>query len=657
MLQQLPADAQKSSGTAYAPPAFREGLAHHGAAHVGFQLLDGNPSDVAAHIGQWIRCQIQGLVDGSVHCLQAEGLAQKAAHSGARQTKALLGTSFAADGHDDGQGAQRSKQLEHVEARSVGKHEVENHECWNGMLDAGSHLPDRASALDAVSFLFEEFHQRFGQSGVVLHDQCIELRPHHGARILVLDVSHEPFMEPRTTAPPGGSPQPTSAVTDEIVRTTVAAAVTRAERLFAGLRILFCVAVVALFFLTADGNSTTYVGRALLEAGVVVVATLFSAWVFWRSRRGPFSARELVVSVAVDAGLCTVGLGSNTLFPYDGYPGLLQTLDIAVVPLVIVSSVFRVYHRAVWVSGGLCTTGMVTLLWVDASAGLPVPLEKGVLFLLYLAAATALAAFATQRALEIFERVGRAAVRAEGARSGILALLQDHHDVRSVLCDLQLNAERLVGNRPAVVGEREETELLARMNKLSSRLKSGIERLSTVTGRTRDRALAAAAGLDQPQPAEVAESFRRSAAAVCELFPSFTVEPFPEGEVPPVLFGQGNDGLTRFLTHLLINAAEGNEQGQAARAWLRISRVVPGRLILELEDDGPGFSEQLLRVVGRSHGTSSKVGSAGIGLWLARSSVVAVGGGFSAHNGQFGAKIRVELPTPAPEHLRRDRAT
>lgn len=460
-----------------------------------------------------------------------------------------------------------------------------------------------------------------------------------------------PAIRPREAAASGGGSDDGVALGADpvahLVSLTLAEAVTKTERLFAWLRGAFCVVMCVGFFLTARRDSATYSARALLELGVAVLGIATSVWLVRRLAHAPLSEGLLVASVSVDAVLCIAALAGNVFARYEGYDGLLEGVDVAIVPLIVLSAIFRVSRRAVLTSAGLCGLGVIALVALDVHHGLALDASKATLFGVYFGTAVALALFATQRTREIFERVGNAAVRAEGARSSVFGLLRDHHDLRSVLCDLQLQADRLVEAQGAPDEERVE-----KVQRLQGSLQRTIEQLSDATQKTRDRALSTLSGLGDPSPADVSQALalaRDSLPQHLSLKVHDAVSPCPR-----VTFGGGTEGLSRLLTHLLVNAAEGDGGRGAANVHATLNRSPGPFCEIVLEDDGPGFPPEVLRVAGRSHGTSAKPGSAGIGLWLSRSTLLAVGGGLELRNTNHGARVALRLPIRTNVVTRRD---
>jgi len=439
--------------------------------------------------------------------------------------------------------------------------------------------------------------------------------------------------------PPLGDPPPTpgesdSGTVDWIVALTIAQATTRTERRFAWLRIAFCALSLAVFLLHwARFPQEVVPEQVALELSIALLGACISLGVLRQTRDRLVSERLKVLSACLDGVLVLLALGSNQLSPPGFYPGLLGSLDVAIAPLMILTSVLRVSPPAVMASSIVMTSGVLGLLAVDAGRGLPVG-AKLPLYAVYHGTAVFLAHFFTARAREIFGRVGQVALRAEGARRSVRALLEDHHDLRSVLCNLQLGVDRL--HEALVRGEERP-----RLEALESSLAVGIAALTRSAEGTRDRALLALEGTDQPSVASVRDAIALALPEVRRLAPELQIDFAPSPSESPVLFGGGTDALARLFTHLLLNAREGNGQVGATNVWLSTHQR-RGAIDIQVKDDGPGFVPTLLDKIGRDRGYTTKAGSSGIGLWLTHSSLLAAGGSMTLSN-DGGACVRVVL--------------
>jgi len=116
------------------------------------------------------------------------------------------------------------------------------------------------------------------------------------------------------------------------------------------------------------------------------------------------------------------------------------------------------------------------------------------------------------------------------------------------------------------------------------------------------------------------------------------------------------EDLTRLLVNMVKNAAEAMPSG--GRIDIGLYEKAPGKLLLSIEDSGPGIPEQLLGKVFESGFSTRRSGAAsnggwpvahrGLGLAITRSIVETAGGRITATNrtgaNLTGARFEIELP-------------
>ncbi len=289
---------------------------------------------------------------------------------------------------------------------------------------------------------------------------------------------------------------------DFLQRQALAQTATRAESLFAWFRVLFCSLILVVFAIDAFNVTTPTSRQVLIEGGVALGGIGFSVWVLRRGRRDLLGSGTRDISVIVDAALGTFGLATNWDSPI--YRGSLAWLDTAVVPLITMTSVLRLSPSAVVWSAVANTSGLVLLVGMDSVLGFPVSVDKLLLLCLYQGAAILVAWFATDWFIGTLRQASLDSVRAERARTGLLALLTDHHDVGSLMSDARLNAERL-----HELLERAPDDLVPQ-RELSGHVIASMGRASELLHGTRSRALRVLDGAADPQPVDIAEAARFS---------------------------------------------------------------------------------------------------------------------------------------------------
>jgi two-component system, NtrC family, sensor kinase len=102
--------------------------------------------------------------------------------------------------------------------------------------------------------------------------------------------------------------------------------------------------------------------------------------------------------------------------------------------------------------------------------------------------------------------------------------------------------------------------------------------------------------------------------------------------------------LSQVLINLLINAAQAMEG--KGRIELR-TETVGSRVLLHVEDEGPGLPPEAQRQLFQPFFTTKERGGTGLGLAISLHLVKAMGGELRAQNREHGgARFTVELPAP-----------
>lgn len=117
------------------------------------------------------------------------------------------------------------------------------------------------------------------------------------------------------------------------------------------------------------------------------------------------------------------------------------------------------------------------------------------------------------------------------------------------------------------------------------------------------------------------------------------------------------EDLTRVLVNLVKNSAEAMERGGDIAIHVREERLPTRRVVMDVEDSGPGIAETLLGTIfeagyttraarpRRGLGGIRSLGHRGLGLAITRAVIEAAGGAIRAENRtQGGARIHIELP-------------
>jgi signal transduction histidine kinase len=438
---------------------------------------------------------------------------------------------------------------------------------------------------------------------------------------------------------------------ERVIEQVLDEAARRGERWFSLCRISFILLTVVPF--AAHGGLWSD-QQIPLGAWIMMPAKLlaigFSLWVIARTLRGPVPTWVLGLSVAVDATLAFVTLLGNVLptnIHRDGYPGNFRSPDGAAILIAIASSGFRLSSPVVWLSTGLNVLAAAILVRFDQAhferlvfgSSLTYSRFSIVLMAIYGAGATAIALLVAHQSRALAVAGAREALRARRAQHALSCLLQDQHDVRSLLSSVNLNAE-LVSRG---LEDRHPQKVSAEY------LREDLRTVSALVTALRERSLEGLAGSDGCLDADLAASVGASASMVARRFADVRIESDVPGELRAHVAG-GAILLERALLNLMVNACEGDGTRGAARIWIRARRE-PAWVALRVEDDGPGFSDAMLREP-LAHTGTSKPDGGGLGLFLVQS-VIHASSGHVTLGQRPGGGARVELRLPAGDEPKR----
>ncbi len=129
------------------------------------------------------------------------------------------------------------------------------------------------------------------------------------------------------------------------------------------------------------------------------------------------------------------------------------------------------------------------------------------------------------------------------------------------------------------------------------------------------------------------------------------------GRTPEVIANEGM--LVQVLTNVLVNAAEAMGDGaKPGEILLTTGTSRRGEAVIEVLDDGPGFTDEALDRLFDPFFTTKPVGSGtGLGLSISHGAIRAMGGRITADNRpEGGAIVRIVLP-PAPPRVSEESMT
>jgi signal transduction histidine kinase len=390
--------------------------------------------------------------------------------------------------------------------------------------------------------------------------------------------------------------------------------------------------------------SSARVGLTLLP---VTLAIAFSAWVVLAFRARPAPTALFTASVALDALLCFVSLATNALWANPSYPGILAMPDVGALLVITTISGLRLSVPAALVSGALNAASFAGLVFLDVRLhGLPALLATDPIgiFGLLQAAATGVAVLVAYTARGLVEDAALRALEVERAERGLGVLMQEHHDLRSMLSAAALDADLLARELGGASSE-ESGDL----GGVARELREGLVRVNEHVAAIREHAYGELEVRRAPAPVLLAAVATRVAGELAPLFPATAIAVDTELDGLAVWADGGEPVLRRVLLNVATNACEGDGRRTASRVTLRAELGAGGELVtVFVEDDGPGFPESILAVPIERRRTSKPDGS-GLGLLIVSALLGPQGNTLRrANHPSGGARVSFELPIAPP---------
>ncbi len=426
--------------------------------------------------------------------------------------------------------------------------------------------------------------------------------------------------------------------TVQLVERLLSDAVANGERAVSVCRALFCLLVGVRFFMMGPLSSPGGVGEAFVELPALTLAIAFSIWIIVRAPRRGVTRGILYASVSLDAVICFCMLFVNVLWPPAGYRGIATIPDTAALLVITFAAGFRLYPWVASVGGGLNILFAGVLIFADKTLnpglshyGWPEVMLGGI----YLVGAAALAILVATRTRGLVEASANQSIRAERARRSLGLVLQDHHDVRSLLSSASLNAELVL----RALGDDERVPALP----LAREVRQDLERINDAVAVVRDRAYSELASLADPEAVELGPVLEQVGTAVQLRFRDTQLDLPAAVEAGRISVAGGARGLERVLLNLLVNACEG--RGDSAARHVEVNVRFGGEsLVISISDDGAGFSDAQLAAPSAGSWTT-KAGGSGLGLGLVREIISASAGRLELGNlPRGGAEVRVTVP-------------
>jgi signal transduction histidine kinase len=426
------------------------------------------------------------------------------------------------------------------------------------------------------------------------------------------------------------------------LREEIARAATRGERIVSGARlVLTAMALGRSFWLWRQVGTPASDPPVLVAVGAGAVVVVFSLYMLIGFRRAVASPALLAAATAVDAAVCFAALSTNVFWPGPGSPGLLRMPDLASPMIATAASGLRLSPPICLLAGALNLLSLCVLIALDTRS-LRLSLAQLVVSISAHAALLASATLAAVLTAWLARRLVRSgalrALEAERAERSLGLVMQEHHDVRTLLSSASLNADLLLQR----VARREpggESEEIARQ------LREDLDRVNEFVVTIKERSLGDLLSLEAPAPAAPAAAAEAVARELALRFPETTIAIRDEAPQALARICGGPRALLRVLQNLVVNACEGDGRARARRVEIRLRAAErDDALRIEVCDDGPGFRPDQLDHEGRL-GLSTKEDGSGLGLALVRGVVEASAGRLALANGAGGgAVVSVELP-------------
>lgn len=385
--------------------------------------------------------------------------------------------------------------------------------------------------------------------------------------------------------------------------------------------------VVRLWLIHTSVTSRDFlIGPTLLGPALCIVA------LFVRPRTIAGTWRLIHASIIFDAWLMFSMIATDALFPWEPYRGLWALPDFGVLAVGSFATALRFSPRGAALGAVLNCTSFVALTALDLTVNHDNPGAEPKYYLAWgvlVAGANAMAVMLATRSVKLVLKGARAAAASAQAGRGLLQLLHEHHDVRSLLSSARLSADLLAEQLETGAAEPRGT---------AGRLRDDLTRVCDHVESIKAHAQEYVLRLEERVPLDAERVACEVAGLVRTQFTAVTIDVVAASR-SEVLVAGGATTLKRMLLNLMLNACEGDGRRGAAHVEVRLEASAgDGCVRLFVRDDGPGFSAEAL-----------KPGGTGVGLQLVKGLASASGGAVSWHNlERGGAEVELLLPAPGP---------
>jgi signal transduction histidine kinase len=412
----------------------------------------------------------------------------------------------------------------------------------------------------------------------------------------------------------------------------------RWERMISVARLLFCLLITVRQLWTLN-HSSVYVeiARQWLTVPVLVLTVVFALATLLANSRRIAAERVVLYSVALDAVGAFCSLATNAVWPWDGYLGLTNMPDLSALLVVTFAAGLRLSPRAALLGGVLNCLSYAALIAIDVTVSGPprrLASDPYGMWAIGIVGAATLAFMVARRARSLVARAAETAVAADRARRNLGTLLDQHHDVRSLMSAVQLDADRLARSLRS-------GEAAIDLESLADKLRDGIGGVEERMRAVRAQAHGDLLGLAERQAVDLATLSAQIVDEMRRRFPAVTLSLHAD-RGPRAWVAGGDAGWWRILSNLLANACEGDGSRAATRVSVQLGQV-DGLVVVDIDDDGPGFSEAALAGAAGVVASSKPAGS-GHGMATVAALVQASEGVLTRSNrAAGGASVRLRL--------------
>jgi signal transduction histidine kinase len=426
----------------------------------------------------------------------------------------------------------------------------------------------------------------------------------------------------------------------QVVERLIQQAAFRSEAAFSAARLLFCAAfgirAFSAGFPESDSSGPVHAALVWLIPGLPMAFSALVLHRFWTKR---LTMRWLAASVLLDALLCTLGLGTNVIFPGSLYRGALGSPDTAGILVVMMAAGLRLSPKLAWFGIVANAVGLLLLvigdLTISPAPNLDYSLGTVLLWPVFMIGAAAFALLSAWRTRTLALHGAEESVRLERTKLHLQSLLHGHHDAHALLSSATLNADLLT--RASTLGTEAKD--------LAETLRQDLALLKDCVLELKQRADGELITAQDASEVLVDEQVQRIAQRIGPQLDDVQLVTRTGAPGLSAVVAGGPHGFARILLNLLLNARDAHGGRRTSQIWIETAPCIEGAR-LTVRDDGPGFPAST------GMGPTTRLEGAGVGLTIVAAIAEASGGAVRLlSNDPHGARVDVSLPARNPTLL------